>query len=88
MIILLIVGGVEVNPGTPRKDLTSSSNELIDVPKNFDFGETAKRIYVFSAPVTPKIRIDKRRVLVGSKRSLKFGGHIKRDKVALRLTFQ
>ena len=83
MSILLIVGGVEVNPGPPRKDLTSSSDEEIDVPKTFDFGETAKGIFVFSAPVTPKIRIDKRRVLVGSKKRPKFGGHIKRDKVAL-----
>ena len=38
--ILLIVSGVEINPGPPRKDLSSSfsSEEDIEVPKGFDFG--------------------------------------------------
>ena len=80
--LLLIVGGVEVNPGPPRKDpSTSCSEEDIEVPKTFDFGETAQGTFVFTAPVNPKIM--KRRVVVGSRKRPKFGGHIKRDKVAL-----
>ena len=38
LVVLLIVGGVEINPGPPRKDLSSSSEEEIEVPKGFDFG--------------------------------------------------
>ena len=80
--LLLIVGGVEVNPGPPRKDpSTSFSEEDIEVPKTFDFGETAQGTFVFTALVNPKIM--KRRVVVGSRKRPKFGGHIKRDKVAL-----
>ena len=83
---LLLVGGVELNPGPPRKDLNSSysSEEEFEVPKSFDFCETSKGNYVFTAPITPIINLNKRRVLVGSKKRLnKFGGDIKSDKVAL-----
>ena len=81
--MLLIIGGVRVNPGPPRMDFTSSPEEEIDVPKSFDFGDSEKGIFVFSAPVTPKMRITKRRVQEGSKKRPKFGGHINRDKVTL-----
>ena len=32
LVVLLIVGGVEINPDPPRKDLISSSEEEIEVP--------------------------------------------------------
>ena len=57
--MLWTVGGVEVNLGPPRKDLSSSSEEDIDVPKCFDFGETSQGKYVFSAPITPKLKVEK-----------------------------
>ena len=82
--MLLIVGGIEINPGPPRKDLNSTSEDDIEVPTSFDFGEPSEGICVFSAPSTPIIKIHKRRVLVGSKkRPHKFSGHKKHDKVAL-----
>ena len=86
IFFLLIVSGVEINPGPPRKDINSSSSseEEIVVPKGFSFGETAQGNYVFSAPVPPLLDIKKRRVIVGSKkRPSKFRGHIKCEKVAL-----
>ena len=84
--ILLIVSGVEINPGPPRKDLnyTSSSEEDIEVPKDFEYGETSEGKFAFSAPITPIILKEKRRVVVSSKKCPKiFSGHINREKVAL-----
>ena len=83
-VVLLIVGGVEINPGPPRKDLSSSSEEEIEVPKGFDFGGNSKGEYVFSAPLTSIPKMQKRRVLVGSKKCPnKFRGHVKCEMVAL-----
>ena len=42
LIVLLIVGGVEEHPGPPRKDLSSSSDGEIEVPKGFDLEEYRK----------------------------------------------
>ena len=84
LVVLLIVGGVEINPGTPRKDLSSSSEEEIEVPKGLDFGGNSEDKYVFSAPLTSIPKMQKRRVLVGSKkRPNKFRGHVKCEMVAL-----
>ena len=60
--VLLLVGGVELNPGPPRKDLNSSSSseEEFEVPKCFDFCETSEGKYVFTAPITPIINLNKR----------------------------
>ena len=73
--VILIVGGVELNPGPPQKDLSSSSDEDLELPKSFDFGATCKSNYVFSSPATPLPTMKyKRRVLVGSKKyPRKFG---------------
>ena len=80
--MLLMIGGVEVNPGPPRTDQSSSSEEEIEVPKSFDFAEAEQGTFIFSAPVSPIIK--KRRVVVGSKkRPCIFGINIKSDKVAL-----
>ena len=74
--VLLIVGAIEINPGPPRKDINSSSEDEVEVPESFDFGEDTQGKYVFCAPVTPIQKKYTRRVLVGSKkRSNKFGGH-------------
>ena len=83
--VILIVGGVELNPGPLRMDLSSSSDEDLELPKGFDFGATCKGNYVFSLPPTSLSKMKyKRRVLVGSKMyPRKFGVHIKREKVAL-----
>ena len=47
IFVLLVVGGIEINPGPPRKDSNSSSEEDIQVPKSFDFGETSQGIYMY-----------------------------------------
>ena len=84
IFVLLVAGGIEINPGPPRKDSNSSSEEDIQVPKSFDFGETSQGIHVFSAPITPILKMQKRRVLVSSKNCPKiFRGHIKREEVAI-----
>ena len=46
IFVLLVVGGIEINPGPPRKDSNSSSEGDIQVPKSFDFGETSE-VYVY-----------------------------------------
>ena len=82
--LLLIVGGVEVNPGLPRKDLISSSEDDLEVQKSIDFGGISQGNYVFSSPATPLHTMQKRRVVVGAKkRPNKFGAQMKREKVAI-----
>ena len=60
LIVLLIVGGVEEHPRPPRKDLSSSSDEEIEVPKGCDFGGISKGKYEFSAPMTHILKMQKR----------------------------
>ena len=51
--LLLIVGGVELNPGPPLRDNSSSEDEL-EVPSCFDFAEhNMESKYTFSAPRLP-----------------------------------
>ena len=68
ILVSLIVGGVEVHPGPPRKDLISSSEEDIYVPKCIGFSETSIGKYVFSALITLIINVEKVAFLLALKR--------------------
>ena len=77
--VLLIVGGVELNPGPPRRDNSSSEDE-IEVPISFDFGDNLKNDYVFTAPVTSTPNFENVKAHFGTKkRPRKFFGRRKQQ---------